>query len=76
MPRLPSKRAVALFVLALVAGCSCADRKPEGPERWARRFLPFEDRWRREAEIPSEPQQTPAMATLPEEANASRRASV
>jgi hypothetical protein len=55
---------------ALLWGFACSDAPapdsklaPQGrvEERWARRFLPFEARWRPESEVPRAPQKSPLM---------------
>jgi hypothetical protein len=49
--------------VVLLVACSAEEApSPDSSEpRWARRFLPFEARWRPESEIPAEPQKTPQM---------------
>jgi hypothetical protein len=61
-----ASRAIAAL-LALGFGIGCGEpapipEPPPGPERLARRFLPFDARWIREADIPHRPQVEPAMA--------------
>lgn len=62
---LPSHRGRALLALVIAAAaCSEApaiDPPPPGPERWARRFLPFDPEWISESQIPRRPQVEPAM---------------
>lgn len=49
-----------LLVGAATLGCSPAE-EPQLPDRFARRFLPFDPEWRRESEIPPTPQRYPRM---------------
>jgi len=51
--------ACALWFLGVV-GCG-GDGGAPGEDRYARRYLPFEESWRRESEIPARPQKKPAM---------------
>ena len=50
------------LALAIIPVSGCVEEdETEKIDRWARRVVPFEETWRRESEIPSEPQETPAM---------------
>jgi hypothetical protein len=50
------------FVVAVgFLGCSDMAETPAGPERFARRVVPFEKTWRPESQIPKEPQESPQM---------------
>ncbi len=50
----------ALLLSAASLGCSREDA-PNLPDRYVRRFLPFQAEWKRESEIPSAPQRYPHM---------------
>lgn len=53
--------AFLLLVIAML-GPGCAPKEDvSANERWARRIVPFEQEWRLESEIPSAPQESPAM---------------
>jgi len=58
--RLASLALSLLLLGGAAVGCSRADA-PELPDRYARRFLPFDPEWRRESEIPEGPQRYPRM---------------
>ena len=49
----------AMLALALLAGCG--ERPSERPDRFARKYLPFERGWLRESKIPAKPQSSPEM---------------
>ncbi len=53
----------ALIVAVLLVACSAEEMPaPDTSEpRWARKLVPFEDRWLPESEIPAKPQLTPQM---------------
>ena len=53
----------SLVCLLFMTGCSFEEeeRRPADEGRLVRRFVPFEDRWISESEIPAEPQETPLM---------------
>lgn len=53
--------ALALVLLCIGTACENEARESAGPDRWARRVVPFETTWRKESEIPSEPQEAPQM---------------
>ncbi len=61
--RLGLMRSCSLVLgVATLFACSEAAELPEaGAPRWARRVVPAENTWRRESEIPSKPQASPAM---------------
>lgn len=61
---LQRRLAVALAATAMLSACDESPRIPEpapGPERSARKFLPFEPGWVQESDIPRRPQVAPAM---------------
>lgn len=53
--------AIGSIGIALLAGCQASEPAPSEGERWARRVVPFEETWRRESEIPKQPQESPNM---------------
>jgi len=57
-------QAATLLCLVLTIACEAERRvadPPPGPDRFARRFLPFDAAWNKESEIPREPQKSPPM---------------
>jgi len=54
------KIAIGLFALT-ISGCTAEEPTAQDSMRWARRFVPYEATWRPEREIPSRPQESPAM---------------
>lgn len=55
-----ARSALAAALLGSVAA-ACGAPEPELPERFARRFLPFDPQWIPESRIPAEPQESPMM---------------